>query len=580
MLTTQPYFRTGLIVILTICLLLSGLQCSKSGTDDGTKFILQNPKILIKNVVSNYVIAPKFDTRAETIIFNGRLDGDSWDCIYTIPAEGGDYQKIIEDTDNLLYPSFSEDGSKIIYTRGFARQIHLFDIGSGQKTALPIFGNNPILLPDDETVLYSGVIDANLKVYHIPSMQSKNITESYISANFSPVLLTDQHNIHWIEKRKDGRNFLNYTDLESVEPVPYFTQSRLIRSITASPSGDWILANFDNGSLLAVHPADTATAQVVIQSEDDKADPQVYLPDWAISGNILVCTATDGGQGKTRNPFFSRGYFSADLLTMDVSWEDLRNSEITQTRVPASVQLFEEVESVEEILARQAARNNNPPQIISDPPETVMQGDLYIYRINTVDIDQFDELEYRQIAGPASAEILPKSGIFYFPANTPGDFNFTIAVEDDKGMQDIQNFTVTVLPKPDWANTRATPPPRPERTCEYIAGLVFKDPNQDGLLSPGENASLLIDLRTRSLSIDSVKLQILTTVGSGEIEMDDELVFEHCVPNRWSRKIVPIKGLSGLQNRPIVIRGILQDDQGIDVLPASLVISAMNPAAP
>ncbi len=574
------FFKNSLIVILTGCLSFCGFQCGRSEPVDGPKFILKNPRILIKTVISNYITVPRFDSYAEVIIFNGRLDGDSWDCIYTIPVEGGEYRKLIEDTDDLLYPSFSDDRSKIVYTKGFARQIHLFDIKTGQKKPLPFFGNNPLLLPDNETVLYSGVIDANLKAFHIPTLRSKNITESYVSANFSPILLSDQLNIFWIEKRKDGRNQINQTPLDIVEPLTCFTESKFIRGITASPSGAWIIANFNDGSLLAVHPEDTMTARVEIQTDDQSPAPLISLPDWAITGDKLVCTSVSNESNTGNNPFFQRGYFAADLILTDIVWEKISSVNIFKPRIPQFTSLFPEMENLEDVLAQIAARNNNPPKIISDPPETVMQGDIYIYRVNTVDIDQFDMLEYRQLSGPASAEILPKSGIFYYPANTPGNYDFTIAVEDGKGMQDVQNFTVTVLPKPDWANTATSRQAKSGIKNEYIAGLVFKDPNQDGWLSAGEEASLLIDLRTRTMTMDSVKLQILTSVGSGEIEMDDELIFERCEPHHWSRKIISLKGLDGLQNRPIVIRGIIQDSKGINILPASLTISAQNPNCP
>ncbi|MCG2716644.1 MAG: hypothetical protein L6422_10295 [Candidatus Marinimicrobia bacterium] len=62
--------------------------------------------------------------------------------------------------------------------------------------------------------------------------------------------------------------------------------------------------------------------------------------------------------------------------------------------------------------------------------------------------------------------------------------------------------------------------------------------------------------------------------------MENEIIFEHCSTDKLSRKIIPVKGLAGLRNRPIVIRGILQSDTGLDILPASLVISAHNPNPP
>jgi len=79
--------------------------------------------------------------------------------------------------------------------------------------------------------------------------------------------------------------------------------------------------------------------------------------------------------------------------------------------------------------------------------------------------------------------------------------------------------------------------------------------------------------------MDSVRLQLISTATDEEIELANELIFEHCTTDQWSRKIVPIKGLAGLRNRPIVIRGLIQTANGLDVLPASLLISAKNTSA-
>ncbi|MBU0710362.1 hypothetical protein KJ762_05415 [bacterium] len=570
-------------LILTIFLILlfgsPFFQCSKPASYDGPKFILQNPQTLIPNIVSNYIISSRFDTDGQTVIFNGRLDGDSWDCIYTIPVQGGDYRKIIESTDDLLFPSFSDDRSKIIYARGFARQVMLYNIESGESTELPIFGNTPILLPDNATVLYSGVIDANLKLYHIPSRQSKNLTESYVSANFSPVLLSDDFQLRWIEKLRNGLYKLNRGDLESDKSNSFHTDRKAIYGITVSPSGQWNLVNFQDGSLIGVHGKDSTTATVEIQVDNDDLYqmPLISLPDWSVSGSRLVYTSVPSEKFATVNPFFKHGYYKADLVVASLKWEKINNGDIFRSLAPQTVSLFPETAPANITTTTTTQKTNNPPKIVSMPPATVLQGDVFIYRVSAVDIDLFDDLEYRQTGGPVNAEMLAKSGILYWVAEEPGDYQFSVAVSDNSGETDRQTFAVNVLPRPDWKRSEFVHRPKPEIQNEYLAGMVFKDPNNDGFLSPGENASLLIDLKSRSFAMDSVKLHLLTTVFSGEIEMEHELIFERCVPDQWTRKIIPIKGLEGLQNRPIVIRGILQNSSGITLLPASLVISAKNP---
>ncbi len=577
----QRYAKLFLIISFGFASLISIVQCGKTDVSDGPVFQIQNPQLLVKNIASNYIIVPRFASDAETIIFNGRLDGDLWDCIYTIPARGGEYQKILEDTEDLLFPSFSSDQTKIIYSRGLARQITLYDIETGQKSALPIFGNSPILLPDNVTVLYAGVIDANLKLYHIPSHQSRNITESFVSANFSPVLLTDMRTLRWIEKLKNGQHRIDQTSLDTLKTQVIHTVPEPIVAITSSPGGRWLLANQLNGALIGINPEDSLTARVEVHSDTSKTSaPLISQPDWASSGNKLLYASVPQDKFSTQNPFFKRGYYVADLIIAELKWEKIDDGDIFRALPPQQLDLF----PLSEIRQREEkalpAELNNPPKIVSDPPETVFQDNFYIYRVQSVEIDLFDALEYHLLSGPAAAEMLPRSGILYWMPSDTGNYEFILTVSDEKGARDVQSFFVNVLANPDWSQRDFTYPKKPLVKGEYIAGLVFKDPNNDGLLSAGEEAQILIDLKTRSTEMDSVKLQLITTTRSGEIEMKNEIIFEHCSTDRWSRKIIPIKGLVGLRNRPVVIRGILQNDMGIDILPASLVISAHNPNPP
>lgn len=574
----RQFFYTISVVIFLWLLLLPNWQCSKPEAPSGPAFILQNPQVLVPNIISNYVSSARFAADGQAVIFNGRLDGDSWDCIYTVPVRGGKYRKIIESTDDLFFPSFSDDGSKIIYTKGFARQIMLYDIASDESSELPVFGNTPVLLPDNETVLYSGVIDANLKLYHIPTHQTKNLTESYISANFSPIMLSDDSQLHWIEKFRNGLYKLNRAGLDSTAPTAFYSSRKPIFGITTSPGGKWVMVNYQDGSLMAVNAEDSSTATVEIQVDDNdrQQTPLISLLDWSIDGSRIIYASVLPEKYATVNPFFKHGYYKADLVIADLKWDKIGAGDIIRPLPQRQLTLFSKPLSDSIATPFHQKKTNNPPRIVSTPPTTVLQGDVYIYRAQAIDIDLFDELEYRQRSSPAGAEMLPRSGILYWVAGEPGNYRFSVLVSDNGGAVDEQTFTVNVLPQPDWQRSSFIPQPKPEIQSEYIAGLVFKDPNNDGFLSAGENASLLIDLRTRSVAMDSVKLQLLTTTSSGEIEMEQELIFERCVPDRWTRKIIALKGLDGLRNRPIVIRGILQNSKGISLLPASLVISARN----
>jgi Tol biopolymer transport system component len=572
------------ITLLLIFLVIIHFHCNRTKPEESPAFLIENARLLVKAVASNYIVVPRFGPDGREIIFNGRLEGDSWDCIYTIPTAGGAYQKLAEDTDDLLFPCYSPERNQIIYSKGLTRQIILLDLQTNQQTPLPIFGNTPLFVQDGNVVLYSGVMDANLRLYHIPTGKSKSFTESFISANFSPAILPGNHQLRWIERRKDGRHSIDFGELDGNSINSAYSLSEPISAITTSPSGKWLIACQTNGKLFGINPEDSLHATVALIDENGVEDTRRLFaqPCWSSNGRQLAFTSVPYSQFELQNPFSKSGYYVADLVIGQLSWQKIDDPDIFRAPAPRQINLFPSESSVQaSVPESQPSATNNPPQIISDPQETVLAGDVYLYRIQSVDIDLFDHLSYILLDGPLDAELLPESGILYWVASDIGKFDFEVEVSDDAGANDRQSFTVEVIPSPNWSDLQVVKNPQPPpNKGEFIAGMKFKDGDDDGFLSNGEEGQLLIDLKCRSAVMDSVRLQLITTATNEEIELANELVFDHCTTDQWSRKIVPIKGLEGLRNRPIVIRGLIQTANGLDVLPASLLISAKNTAAP
>ncbi len=571
------------ITLLLICLVIINFHCNRTKPDESPAFLIENARLLVKDIASNYVVVPRFGPDGREIIFNGRLEGESWDCIYTIPTAGGAYQKLVEDTDDLLFPCYSSDKNQIIYSKGLTRQIILLDLQTNRQTPLPIFGNTPLFLQDDNVILYSGVMDANLKLYHIPTGKSKSFTDSFISTNFSPTILPGNYQLRWIERRKDGRHSINFGELDGNSFKSVYRLSEPIAAITTSPSGKWLIACQTNGKLFGINPKDSLHATVSLIDENGVEDTHRLFaqPCWSANGRQLVFTSVPYSQFELQNPFSKSGYYVADLSVGQLSWQKIDDSDILRAPAPRQVNLFPAESSAQSALPEsQPIVANNPPRIISDPQKTVLAGDVYLYRIQSVDIDLFDHLRYTLLDGPLDAELLRESGILYWVALDTGKFDFEVEVSDEAGARDRQSFVVEVIPSPNWSDLRVVKNPQPPpNKGEFIAGMKFIDVNDDGFLSNGEEGQLLIDLKCRSTAMDSVRLQLITTATDEEIELTNELVFEHCTSDQWSRKIVPIKGLAGLRNRPIVIRGLIQTANGLDVLPASLLISAKNTSA-
>jgi hypothetical protein len=95
---------------------------------------------------------------------------------------------------------------------------------------------------------------------------------------------------------------------------------------------------------------------------------------------------------------------------------------------------------------------NNPPQIVSTPPNVAYVGENLNYQASAIDLDAGDILVWRLIKGPSNCSIDPKTGLVQWipPASDEGQIvNFEIEVCDSVNPPDCntQSFQVTVYRK-------------------------------------------------------------------------------------------------------------------------------------
>jgi len=566
---------------LVICLSLS---CSRRPAPQEPLLIFQSPRILVKNLIANNLVVPRFVPGGQEIVFSGRLNGDLWDCIYQVPVIGGEPQKIYGSNDDILYPSFSPDQRRVVFSQGLARQIYLLDIVSKNVTQLPIFGNYPTFLPDGNVILYTGVIDANLRLYNLEDGRHRTLTSSYLTVNFFPLITPDRGGITWLENRPPEQLRVNHTDFDAlkIKVLQIFHEPLLTWSL--SPSGEWAIASRPDGEPFGFKLTDTTRAAIAIRPDTLVANEKLlaYSVCWSPTGQQVVYIGNSVPQYSRENPFVKIGMFRGDLMVANLKWENLKDAEILQSPQPTAIKpAFFPIESIAERTTSAKytpAEVNSPPKIVSNPVETVRQGELYLYRIQTVEINLFDKLNYVLLSGPPNAELLERTGVLvWLPADT-GKFEFTVAVEDDHTGLDSQTFFVTVLPQTNW-NQASYQPPTDPKTSDFSAGMKFLDTDGDGFLTPGEKAAIQIDLKPlKGETLDSLRLQLLYSTSPGEIQGEDLLTFRNCQPGRWNRLTAAIKGLPEMRNRQILIRGILETRYGIQMLPANLLIMGKNPS--
>lgn len=90
---------------------------------------------------------------------------------------------------------------------------------------------------------------------------------------------------------------------------------------------------------------------------------------------------------------------------------------------------------------------NRPPEIVSDPVETVTVGEVYTYDVDATDPDPKDILTYSLIDEPTGMLIDEDNGVITWTPDAVGDFPVTVDVLDNGSpvLSDTQNFTITVI---------------------------------------------------------------------------------------------------------------------------------------
>jgi len=555
------------------------MTCAPRKSEKSPTIRFSNPRTLIEKVQSGYVIVPRFNPDAQSIIFNGRLGGDYSDCIYLVAVSGSAPEKLYESDEDLYFPSMSPDQKQIVFSKGLSRHLNVMNLDTKAVTALPVYGSSPTFLNDNETILYSNVIDGNLNLFNVPSSENREITQSYLTANSYPILMPDQGSVAWIENIRQGLFRINQSPIDSLFITRVFQFYAPVLSMTCSPSGQLFFLTNPDGSVSSVRTGDTTAINVIIGDEKYKTAIRHYAQfvHWSPQENRVVYVGDQADKNSFRTPYLQTGMFTGSITIADVVLDGINSADVFQSP-PVKGTYFFPVKKINELPRTfQPISRNNPPRIISEPPEKTYDGDLFLYRIQAVEIDLYDNLRYSMVAGPSNTELLEKTGMLIWLPPDTGYFHFNVAVTDNRGGEDSQEFDVQVLPTPDWRQVsvfskKQTP------VSEFSAGMFFVDKDQDGFLTPGESCQILIDLRNNLPEPEeNVKLQLLISTEPNEIEWGDSLVYSRLENNIWNRLSVPIRGSESLRNRPIVIRGILETRRGIRMLPANLIITGKNP---
>lgn len=123
-------------------------------------------------------------------------------------------------TEQQLNPSFSPDGTKIVYHafQGNRADIFLYDLASGQNTNLTndsFFDAAPVFTPDGQSVVYASVVGGYSKLFRLSLSDSTKRYQLTTGAwnDIDPTFSPDGKRLFYASDRQTGRNLVQASEI-------------------------------------------------------------------------------------------------------------------------------------------------------------------------------------------------------------------------------------------------------------------------------------------------------------------------------------------------------------------------------
>lgn len=193
----------------------------------------------------NHNSAPSYCAATNTIVFSGRLTGNSVNDIYMIDAsKGGALTQITNTSEYEEYsPCISRDGSKIVYTKGLrgagikSLEIWVKNLRTNENTQLGI-GCNPTFSPDGSKIAFAKFAPDNyttcLFICNSDGSNVTQLTDASMGSVYAPCFSPDGTKLVFAfakTQKKDydlyvmdvnGNNLTQLTINDSYDSYPYW----------------------------------------------------------------------------------------------------------------------------------------------------------------------------------------------------------------------------------------------------------------------------------------------------------------------------------------------------------------------
>lgn len=166
--------------------------------DAGEELYLMNAqggptvKVLLPDPPLDTVRSPKWSKDGNWIAFCGGPGGNSQ--IYVVRPDGSDFRRVTDGTGDLVTPSFSPDGEKIVFHEVLGHVLIINFDGTDPPIDLGFNGGNTEWSPDGNRISYTDygfTYESDIFIYDLVSQTSTQIThhsagQAFNTASWSP----------------------------------------------------------------------------------------------------------------------------------------------------------------------------------------------------------------------------------------------------------------------------------------------------------------------------------------------------------------------------------------------------------
>ncbi len=238
------------------------------------------------------------NTLHPTFLPDGRIgyvsDATGYFQIYVTEKDLSRPQRLIKFPGNMLNPTWSHDGTKVLFTSERTGQfvIYLMDAdGSGVPSPI-LIGSRPSWSPDDKQIAYMNTVSRNQDIFvaDADGTHIRQITENNFD-DISPIWSPDGTMLAYTRKASDtepGTEIFETPVSDSTAELQVTNLEMFIFQIRWSPDGKSIIfAGGKPNSLMNIFILDSD--QTLHQVTDDHNDNQ--SPDWSPDGKMIVYTS-------------------------------------------------------------------------------------------------------------------------------------------------------------------------------------------------------------------------------------------------------------------------------------------------